>query len=584
MKTFATRSRWLFFALLAFVLTACVAEPSKLWLDAPGWSRGHQIGATTALDPVLPARGEDGALYFLLVADEGLEHHLQFIALDGLGQVAGQWDIHLEAEAAVDEPKLYWSSEGLSAYWIQDNGLYSLKLSEDGQAIGKVEKLSGDLLVNHITTAQAPDGRVEVWFSLAAREGGIYRVDPQGEPQQVAAQGVNPQLQFDQQGGLHAAWVYNEPGDTQYHFFYAYSAEGEYQPGSQREVYATRFSLTSNFVGPDIGFDGEKVYFFWSELVRTGLSAGSTRARFTVLPAGSEQARQEETLYFPYSYHLNYTQPTDWQQRGETAPIGEQSSGQTSNLTDFFTDPESQGSALILALRGRLPYLRNKESSQVALAFFGGEGVESYQLLSFSRTFSKMPAVWSDEQGYLYATWLEAADEGESLYFASTAPAYVTAFSELGTEDYSSMAIDTLLGMFSGLVLIFLPLIWIVAPMIILLLTSPLRRENQSLRAPGVLISLALTLGAYWWSKLAFFPWITEYVPFSAWLPIIPPSWEIPMLIAVPVLIALLGLWAAWNFTFAKDRRSTLFFILIYAGVDGLLTAAIYGVVFYGAI
>lgn len=585
MHTLATKSRWLFFALLALLLASCVSQPANIWLNAPGWSRGHLVGHTDVLAPILPARTVDGHFVFLLVEEGNQQQTLHFVSLDDQGIVSWDSKVPLEVSDRVSEPKIYATPSGFSVYWLQAKTLYQLQLGTDGQVLREPRALSGDLSVDHLGAAQAPDGRVELWFSLDERRGGLYRLDAQGAPQLLFETGENPSLHFDHTGALHVAWVFHEPGETDYNFFYALSPDGHFQDGDQHQVYSTRFALTSTFQGPYLGFDGQNAFIVWAELVRTGLSAGTTRARYTVLPSGGMQAQPEEPIYFPYNYHLTYSQAGDWQHHGEVATVADQPSSRTSNLTDFYAIPQSQASPMALALRARLPYLRNKESSQVGIAYMDAAGPESYQILSFTRTYSQFPTVQSDADGYLYVAWLEAASEGgETLYFASTAPNYVAAFGELSREDYQGMAIETALGLVSGLILIFLPLIWIVAPSILLLITTPLRRETQTWHSPGMLASLIIAMGAYWYSKLAFFPWITTYVPFSAWIPVLPTSWEQPLMIVVPILITLLALWLAWNFTFGRDRRSALFFTLIYAAVDGLLTIAIYGVVFYNAV
>jgi len=45
-----------------------------------------------------------------------------------------------------------------------------------------------------------------------------------------------------------------------------------------------------------------------------------------------------------------------------------------------------------------------------------------------------------------------------------------------------------------------------------------------------------------------------------------------------------IALFLAWYYTFRQSNPSTLYFLLIYIGVDALLTAAIYAVLIYGAI
>jgi hypothetical protein len=62
------------------------------------------------------------------------------------------------------------------------------------------------------------------------------------------------------------------------------------------------------------------------------------------------------------------------------------------------------------------------------------------------------------------------------------------------------------------------------------------------------------------------------------------PDWlEAPLRVGSPPLIGLLAAFVAWNFTYRRDTRSPVYFLLIYAGVDGLLTGALYGVLVYAA-
>jgi hypothetical protein len=103
------------------------------------------------------------------------------------------------------------------------------------------------------------------------------------------------------------------------------------------------------------------------------------------------------------------------------------------------------------------------------------------------------------------------------------------------------------------------------------------RRGAERVTHWGVLASLGLALAAYWTTKLISFEGHFDYVPFSEWIPTIPSWLGLPLRIAVPALIAAVALRIAWRYTFQVERRSALLFVLIYAGVDALLTAAIYG-------
>jgi len=119
---------------------------------------------------------------------------------------------------------------------------------------------------------------------------------------------------------------------------------------------------------------------------------------------------------------------------------------------------------------------------------------------------------------------------------------------------------------------------------VMLFLTSPLRKEDAPLLRPGTLISLALAIGAFWIAKLFIFPGLFAYVPFSAWIPIIPTGWFAPLRIGTPIVIGLVAVFTAIWFTYARENRSPLFFTLFYGLVDGLLTLALYGVIFWGDI
>jgi hypothetical protein len=76
---------------------------------------------------------------------------------------------------------------------------------------------------------------------------------------------------------------------------------------------------------------------------------------------------------------------------------------------------------------------------------------------------------------------------------------------------------------------------------------------------------------------------MADYVPFSAWLPFIPPALNLPLKVGIPLLIAGLALAVAWRYSYGRDRPSPFFFLIFYMVVDSVLTMAVYGVTFYGA-
>jgi hypothetical protein len=231
-----------------------------------------------------------------------------------------------------------------------------------------------------------------------------------------------------------------------------------------------------------------------------------------------------------------------------------------------------------------LPYLLNNRSDQVGLIFLEEGRVSSYQLLSFTAGRSEYPSIQSDANGYLYLTWLERDDNNDyRVYFSSTRPETKTVLDQFTSEDAARISGNSLFGILSGLVLVPFPLLWSLGPIVVYFLLGFLRKENESIFAFGTLITIVAGLVVYTYSKLATMAGMLDYVPFSAWVPVMPESWENPLRIGMPIFLGLLGLLIAYWRTYARENRSPLFFLAFFIIVDGLLTIAIYGVLFFGA-
>ena len=145
---------------------------------------------------------------------------------------------------------------------------------------------------------------------------------------------------------------------------------------------------------------------------------------------------------------------------------------------------------------------------------------------------------------------------------------------------------ETVFGLLSGAVLSpIVVLLWMIAPLIIIFLTSFLRRkDDDKLTGIGTIISLLLAGAVYWAGKLLTVPGISQFVPFSAWIPAIPTWLQAPLQIGVPLAITILAINVAWRFTYRRQLASLLYFASLFAAVDGVLTMAIYGFLFYNLI
>jgi hypothetical protein len=346
-----------------------------------------------------------------------------------------------------------------------------------------------------------------------------------------------------------------------------------------------RFRITDRVQGPRLGLDGDQVYVFWTTLVQTGTSAGMVDTSYVHFPQGRPApALSRRALTVPPAHGLDYqAYPDGVLEAGERVPLEPGARG-TTRASQIEGNP-SVTRELVVALRVEIEYLMRKQAAQVGTAFFRNGLLTSYQLLSFTPANSSAPAIASDGAGWLHVTWLERGElPGFMVYYASTAPSVRAALAPLTAQDAGLLAAETLFGLLSGALFVPFALIWIVAPLLLLVLASVLRRESQDLFSLHNVVGLGLALAAYWVAKLAMLPGMRDYVPFSAWLPFIPSWLSLPLRLGVPLAIAGLGLWAAWHYVYRRGAgRSPTFFLLVYAAIDGPLTMAVYGVLVFSA-
>lgn len=397
--------------------------------------------------------------------------------------------------------------------------------------------------------------------------------------------GIMPDLEVGRDGSLHAFWAHYPSGFGDVQFFYGQGEPAGVQADYAQLVVSPRVGPTSVLQGPDGAIEGTTGYVFWTVIERTGLSAGAASTRYVHFSTKTPQAQPSgEYLRIPGAYHLPYqSMDTEGYQVGDRTPLPAPGLPGTS----YIADPWALGSAeeTAIAVSTSAEYLRNKHELQTAVAFLRAGEVHSYQLLSFTPAGSVRPTLTTDQDGYLYLTWLEkSGGAGFLVYFAGTSPSMVSAMEDLTSSDLIRVLADSAFGMVTGMLLAPLAaLISVVVPLLLLGLTSFLRKDSHSIFSPGTFFSLLISLVAFWYAKLAMLPSIGEYVPLSAWVPFLPVWSENLLRLGIPVLTAVLGVTLGWAFTYRLDRRSPVYFLLVYAAVDGLITGAMYGIQFYGA-
>lgn len=576
--------RWGMLFLLVVLLTGCSESEERLWLKAPGWSRAQMIGNTGAGDPVSVAVDDAGQVYFLLVnADEGGARP-RLLALDREAQTI--WDITYEiALGRVTDPRLYWDGALLQLFWIGDYALYQAAVDRSGDLVSGPHLLSGEVAVESYAVALGAQGELIAWYAGARRAPGLYALPPGdlgGPALLVDPQGVRPDLRVDESGALHAIWAHYPPGYGDNRIYYGAYPEGRFQPGRETLMAEPSLGTASFMSGPSLGLDQERAYLFWTELTRIGLEAGKVESLYLSFPLGKpDQASPVGQLFVPSGYDLAYqASPATGLEAGERAPLA---SWGVSDITDLAV-LNAQEAETAAAFRARVEYLGRKEQGQIGIVYFREGAPTGYQLISFSSANSLDPGLLA-QGGRLYLTWMEKGDlPGFVVYFASTAPDLSQHLNRINWRDLGSLAAETAFGLLTGALLLPLALLWLIVPLAVMGLTSFMRKDEESLTNVGTLLSLIPAVILYWVSKLLVLPGMRDYVPFSAWIPFLPDWMGHPLQIGVPLGIGGAALWLAWRLTYRRERPSALFFFLLYAFIDGILTTAVYGVLFYGTL
>jgi hypothetical protein len=590
------RGQWLLLLVLVLFLAGCTTYTERTWLNAPGWRRAIQIGTTSIPDRAPAAVSDDGTIYVLMIDEASSRPHV--VALNRQAEVI--WERFLDVQLnRPDQPRILWDGAQLRLFWLDAGTLFTAALDEAGEVADAPRSLSGDLVAEGYDVAQDNSGAVAAWFGGSRNEPGIYAFAAgqlEGDPLLMDEEGITPHLEFDAEGNLHAVWIHYPPGSSETIVYYGDYADGEANAGAGAELTSMRVGITSVLEGPSFAVEDELGYLFWSIEVRTGPAAGTAETNYITFPLGApEQVTGQEQLYVPADYDLTYEPapeaPLNAGDRvllgsGQAMQGGQAVPMQLETDSMYVADAVAQEGELVVAARSNVAYELRKQAAQATLLYLDDGEPVSYQLLSFTRTGTVAPAVSRDSDGYLYTTWLERGEEGGFLvYFSSSAPDIRQALSDIQAEDVGQMTVETIFGMLAGAALSpFTAILWMLAPLAVLGVTGFLRRNGNGGRkvSAGTIISLVLALIVYWMAKTLTIPGLQEYVPFSAWIPIIPQWLELPLRWGVPLFIALIALATAWHFTYRRNNQSVLYFMFIYAAADSLLTMAVYGSIIYG--
>lgn len=574
-------------------ITGCSGEnpPKRLWLKTDTWSRALYLGETGGLSSPPLALDDQGQIFSLLfkptVGRSGI-YNPQLVKMDQTGRISGRFDLpHMISNPK--ESRLIIQGETIKVFFISRRSLFMGEVSTEGKLVGRFEVISGEAEVGSYDVVTKSSGEMILWYTGTRRNPGLYSLTFHGDQRDedlIDNDGVRVNLVLDQNEILHASWAHYPLGYGEIDWIYGYYPEEKFQSGRETFIFTRGISSALQIEGPCMGLDDQHVYILWSEKIVTGLDAGSGTSYLQSFPVGAvEKITEPRKMLAPRSSGLqkDYLEPGGFK-TGERISLQEENFFPANGLFDLDTN-QDQYFETALAFQSTMEYSWRQTKNQINIIYLSEGEITSFQPLSFSSTPSKEPRVSNDQIGNLYLVWLEDRGNMNDVYFATTNPEYMKFLNKITGEDVLILAGEMAFGLLAGIILSpFAAAVWGGLSMIALLINKFfIRFQKQAIQNLGQILSLAGALFIYWWLKFATLPGIDgDYVPFSAWIPRIPEGLEGPLKIGVPVVIGLVALFLAWNFTYRKKNTSPMYFLMIYAGVDALFSTAVYGVLIYG--
>lgn len=503
-----------------------------------------------------------------------LDQRAEVVLERQLAPTSGQMRLPRLVSARNNDFQLLWASRSSAK---EKWGLWFAPLSSQGDISGSAMQISSaEMNVKDYISVPSAEGYTLVIWSIS-NTSGLYgvRIDgaggPLGNPILINEKGSSPSAKFDSRGDLHLSWVSE---DT---FYYAVLPDGEIQAAEGISVHRLSLSTGDSLSGPVLGLTGDLVYMIWSVQSQSGLAAGTARTEFTSFPHSSPQASNPQPVWLlPLEEQPLQPYQGNYLLSVLTAPA-DPASG-----SDFVHQPavsSSRGSELAAAVSVKQQY-RQDIHIQIALCVFENGRFIGYEMASKTKALSSEPLLAGDASGNLHLVWRQGA-MGRDLYYATTAPAARLELNKLNSGDYINAVLTG--GMESFVGILFFPWIgfgWLLPGLMVVGIWKLVRDYDKLSESRASLLLLILALAVYQLMKVLTLPSILVYVPFTAWIEV-PNALAGVLRAAVPLVIFGLALLTA-EYVRRRKSDSAIKYYFAFAGVDAVLTLAIYGVGFLG--
>ncbi len=607
------KSFFLIFAqlLIAILLAGCAPGIQKAPKPSADWSRGISLGENVVGSTGLSIDESGQGVHIVWPFEDEEATRIRYAHIDGQGNITASRDLGVTGQ--IRAPRVVMAGNGkLHLVWSRRQPpqthweLWHLIIDQNGSAAGEARRISPeDIPVGKISLSTDHAGGAIIFYeSGSSGELQLIHLDSDGHlklgPIDLPIQGDSPDATIDPAGNLHLVWHYDRG------FYYArtpttdISIDGGVLVADLKSGGALG-TTGDTFAGPEIGYANYWAYVLWSVLSQSDTEAGSAIAEYVAFPINQPiphnpnriwMIAAEEQPYTAYRGELNLSQlvqPLSAEEAVDKFGIEQQmlskSHGDWLNsfggITDFIMNPNASSSPMkeMPAAFSVSQQQRWDISLEIAIGLFEDGIFQGYSLATKTGSLSDYPTIAVDQQNNIHIVWREGAG-GRNIYYATSNPMAMSNLDRFNVSDLYNTGLRAIMDSFTSLA--FLPIIgfWWILPGFLLLVGWRFFKEYEYVNQPAALLPLSISLVLYQVFKFMSLPTILSYVPFSAWVPVLPPLNTL-LRIAVPIGIFLIALYIANIVRRRKD--SAILFFLITVLVDSFLTLAIYGVNLLGA-
>jgi hypothetical protein len=323
--------------------------------------------------------------------------------------------------------------------------------------------------------------------------------------------------------------------------------------------------------------DGDQVCVFYDVEFTRGLEGGTAYTETACYESMNPTPTTAQRLAFAITDELEY-QPYE-------GPFGIK---RLAVPIDFYSDYTYYPSAPIhregeLAIAVSTPAKRRAGArQQIALAILQNGELLGFQPINASRRNSFSPTLDVDEQGYLYAAWLERTAVSE-VFLATTNPTAAEALNMVDAADYGEAIIGVVIEALTGLILLPFALLALVAGFIGVGAGVWVTR-SLGFESIQDLVGFSIGIVILWAVKLLMLPQITTYLPFSRFLPEFSALASLLWRLSWPSFIIGFSLFVSVRLSRRWDLPSLSVRFGLYSVLDLVLTSLVYGAILQSAV